>query len=51
MPPLVAELRRKVKEFRDGGYIGAVCHEPESAQLVVQDTSPAAEGWRGYGGI
>jgi type III restriction enzyme len=20
MPPLVAELRRKVKEFRDGGY-------------------------------
>jgi type III restriction enzyme len=24
MPPLVAELRRKVKEFRDGGYIGAV---------------------------
>lgn len=23
MPPLVAELRRKVKEFRDGGYGGA----------------------------
>jgi len=23
MPPLVAQLRRKVKEFRDGGYIGA----------------------------
>lgn len=23
MPPLVAELRRKVKEFRDGGYTGA----------------------------
>jgi type III restriction enzyme len=23
MPPLVAELRRKVKEFRDGGYMGA----------------------------
>jgi len=23
MPPLVAELRRKVKEFRDGGYAGA----------------------------
>ncbi|KAF0156064.1 MAG: DNA/RNA helicase superfamily II [Syntrophaceae bacterium] len=23
MPPLVAELRRKVKEFRDGGYVGA----------------------------
>lgn len=24
MPPLVAELRRKVKEFRDGGYVGSV---------------------------
>jgi len=23
MPPLVAELRKKVKEFRDGGYVGA----------------------------
>ena len=23
MPPLVAVLRRKVKEFRDGGYVGA----------------------------
>lgn len=23
MPPLVATLRRKVKEFRDGGYVGA----------------------------
>ncbi|MFA4915178.1 MAG: DEAD/DEAH box helicase family protein [Syntrophales bacterium] len=23
MPPLVAELRRKVKDFRDGGYLGA----------------------------
>jgi type III restriction enzyme len=23
MPPLVAELRRKVKGFRDGGYVGA----------------------------
>jgi type III restriction enzyme len=23
MPPLVAELRRKVKDFRDGGYMGA----------------------------
>ena len=23
MPPLVAELRRKVKEFRSGGYVGA----------------------------
>jgi len=23
MPPLVAELRRKVKEFRDSGYVGA----------------------------
>jgi type III restriction enzyme len=23
MPPLVAELRRKVKEFRDGRYAGA----------------------------
>ncbi|PIS30591.1 MAG: type III restriction endonuclease subunit R [Candidatus Marinimicrobia bacterium CG08_land_8_20_14_0_20_45_22] len=23
MPPLVAELRRKVKEFRDGGYVDA----------------------------
>ncbi len=23
MPPLVAQLRRKVKEFRDGGYMGA----------------------------
>ena len=23
MPPLVAELRRKVKDFRDGGYAGA----------------------------
>ncbi len=23
MPPLVSQLRRKVKEFRDGGYVGA----------------------------
>lgn len=23
MPPLVVQLRRKVKEFRDGGYVGA----------------------------
>ena len=23
MPPLVPVLRRKVKEFRDGGYVGA----------------------------
>ena len=23
MPPLVAQLRRKVREFRDGGYVGA----------------------------
>ena len=23
MPPLVAALRKKVKEFRDGGYVGA----------------------------
>ena len=23
MPPLVAQLRRKVKDFRDGGYVGA----------------------------
>ena len=23
IPPLVAQLRRKVKEFRDGGYVGA----------------------------
>lgn len=23
VPPLVAELRRRVKEFRDGGYVGA----------------------------
>ena len=23
MPPLVAKLRRKVKEFRDSGYVGA----------------------------
>jgi type III restriction enzyme len=23
MPPLVAQIRKKVKEFRDGGYIGA----------------------------
>ena len=23
MPPLVAQLRRKVKEFRDNGYVGA----------------------------
>ncbi|MCD6135279.1 hypothetical protein J7J63_00980, partial [Candidatus Bipolaricaulota bacterium] len=23
MPPLVAQLRKKVKEFRDSGYVGA----------------------------
>ncbi len=23
LPPLVTQLRRKVKEFRDGGYVGA----------------------------
>ncbi|HCE97216.1 MAG TPA: type III restriction endonuclease subunit R [Elusimicrobia bacterium] len=31
MPPLVAELRRKVKEFRDGGYVGAA---PTSRSLL-----------------
>jgi type III restriction enzyme len=24
MPPLVSQLRKKVKEFRDGGYVAAV---------------------------
>ena len=31
MPPLVSTLRRKVKEFRDGGYVGA---SPTSASLL-----------------
>jgi len=31
MPPLVATLRRKVQEFRDGGYVGAC---PTSASLL-----------------
>ena len=37
MPPLVATLRKKVKEFRDGGYVGAtgtsrvVCSWPQPA--------------------
>jgi len=31
MPPLVAELRRKVKEFRDSGYVGAA---PTSRSLL-----------------
>ena len=31
MPPLVATLRRKVKEFRDGGYVGAT---PTSRSLL-----------------
>ncbi|MCR9193755.1 MAG: DEAD/DEAH box helicase family protein [Hyphomonas sp.] len=29
MPPLVAQLRKKVKEFRDGGYVG-VCDTSKS---------------------
>ena len=33
MPPLVAELRRKVKEFRDGGYV------------VATDTSRSLLNW------
>jgi len=33
MPPLVVQLRRKVKEFRDGGYVGAT------------DTSAALLNW------
>ena len=31
MPPLVPQLRRKVKEFRDGGYVGAT---PTSKSLL-----------------
>ena len=33
MPPLVATLRKKVKEFRDGGYVG------------VSDTSKSLLNW------
>jgi hypothetical protein len=36
MPPLVAQLRKKVKEFRDGGYVGATDTSKQPAQLVVQ---------------
>ena len=32
MPPLVAEIRRKVKAFRDTGYAGAGPVSPEPAQ-------------------
>ena len=42
MPPLVSQLRRKVKEWRDSGYVGRDGHQPEPAQLVVQHAAPAA---------
>jgi len=32
MPPLVATLRKKVKEFRDGGYVGAT----ETSKALLQ---------------
>jgi hypothetical protein len=51
MPPLVPVLRRKVKEFRDGGVRGRGGHQPEPAQLVVQDTAPVSEGRRDHGGV
>ena len=42
MPPLVPELRRKVKEWRDSGYARATGHQQEPAQLVVQHAAPAS---------
>jgi hypothetical protein len=42
MPPLVAELRRKVKEFRDGGTWAR--RTPAGAcSIAVQHAAPAAE--------
>ena len=43
MPPLVASLRRKVKEFRDGGYVGAADTSKSPPQLVVQHAAPVAD--------
>jgi len=31
MPPLVSQLRKKVKEFRDGGYVGA----PDTSKILL----------------
>ena len=62
MPPLVAELRRKVKEFRDGGYAGAadtsrsllnwwfntphLLSQADGTMGSFNTTSPSARLWR-----
>ena len=42
-PPLVATLRRKVKEFRDGGYVGAT-NTGKSLRNWWIDLPPCAQG-------
>src|SRR5450830_1558800 len=56
MPPLVAELRRKVKEFRDGDYVGAADTSRsllnwwfKTPHLMTQAYLPSTSG-RGAGG-
>lgn len=50
IPPLVAELRRRVKEFRDGGYVGATATSKSLLQwwfdtehLIPQSSGPPAQ--------
>ena len=52
MPPLVPSLRRKVQEFRDGGYVGAADTSKSllnSPHLLPKPYLPSTSG-RGAGG-
>ena len=40
MSPLVPALRRKVKEFRDGGYVGATDTRPAPSDAADSFTQP-----------
>ena len=44
MPPLVAQLRKKVKEFRDGGYVGASDTSKSLLNWAVLHQSPDKRG-------
>ena len=51
MPPLVAQLRKKVKEFRDGGYVGASDTSRSLLNWWFKDAASVAAGRRHDGGV
>jgi len=46
MPPLVAQLRKKVKEWRDSGYVGAADTSRKPCSTGGSQPAPAAPGRR-----